>query len=322
MKNLIKRLPYIRGLHQRIEQQRMELQRWRTWQPPGHFYSPIPSIEEVTQHASKIFAIDRTSIGAVHLNKARQSKLLEQFSLLYKEIPFTENPAEGLRYYFGNGYFSYADGVTLFCMLRHIRPKRVIEVGSGFSSALMLDTNDRFLDRAINFTFIEPNPERLESVILDTDRANINILRQSVQSTPISVFRELQANDILFIDSSHVSKTGSDVNFLLFEILPILTPGVHVHFHDVFYPFEYPKEWIYEGVAWNEAYLLRAFLQYNRTFEIEFFVSFVMNHLKDQVVAIMPLMRKSEKEKLSFNNDAPGGSIWLVKTPDTCRVEA
>lgn len=256
-------------------------------------------------------------MGAVNLNEVRQAQLLEEFGSLCKDIPFTENPTERLRYHFRNEYFSYADGVTLFCMLRHIRPQRVIEVGSGFSSALMLDTNDRFLGRSINFTFIEPHPERLESLIWDADRTSTKILRQSVQSTPVSVFRELQANDVLFIDSSHVSKTGSDVNFLLFEILPILAPGVHVHFHDVFYPFEYPKDWIYEGVAWNEAYLLRAFLQYNLSFEIEFFVSFVMRHLKDRVAGIMPLALKSEKEKISLYDDAPGGSIWLIKTPDT-----
>lgn len=314
MRNIVKKLPYIRRLHQQIEQLRAELQRWRTWQPPGHFYSPIPSLEEVRRHEAEIFANDSSQLGAINLFEARQLQLLEVFASLCKDIPFTETPTEGLRYHFRNEYFSYADGVTLFCMLRHLRPKRVIEVGSGFSSALMLDTNDRFLGRSVDFTFIEPNPERLESLLWDTDRTSTKILRQSVQSTPLSVFRELHAGDILFVDSSHISKTGSDVNFLLFKVLPILAPGVHLHFHDVFYPFEYPRDWIYEGVAWNEAYLLRAFLQYNRSFEIEFFVSFVMRHLKGRVADIMPLALKSEKEQISFYNDAPGGSIWIIKT--------
>lgn len=314
VKNLIKRLPYIRSLHLQIEQQRAELQRWRTWQPPGHFYSPIPSLEEVRQQARLIFDSSRTTLGAVDLNRLRQAELLEVFGSLCRDIPFPKTPREGFRYHFKNEYFSYADGVTLFCMLRHLQPRRVVEVGSGFSSALMLDTNDRFLGRSVKFTFIEPHPERLDSLIWDGDRDNTTILRHSVQSTPVSVFQSLQAGDVLFIDSSHVSKTGSDVNFLLFEILPVLAPGVHIHFHDVFHPFEYPEDWIQEGVAWNEAYLLRAFLQYNHAFEIQFFVSFVMRHLKERVAEILPLALLSEKERISLYSDAPGGSIWLLKT--------
>lgn len=314
MKTLIKKLPYIRGLHQQIERQRSELQRWRTWQPPGHFYSPIPSLEEVRQRAAQIFLDTTTHVDAVDLNIELQSQLLDEFGITCRDIPFPEKKSEQFRYHFNNEYFSYADGVTLFCMLRHVRPKRVIEVGSGYSSALMLDTNDRYLERSVHFTFIEPYPDRLESLLLDTDIASTKILRHPVQLTPKSVFQELEAGDILFIDSSHVCKTGSDVNFLIFEILPILANGVHIHFHDIFYPFEYPKEWIYEGVAWNEAYVLRAFLQYNRAFRIEYFVSFAMKHFKERVEARMPIALRSEKENVNLYGDAPGGSIWIMKT--------
>lgn len=313
MKEFVKKLPYIRGLHREIDQLKLELKRWRTWKPPGHFYSPIPSLEEVRKRERQIFLGAGACVSAVTLNDTRQLELLTDFGRFYGEMPFPEVATEGFRYHFKNEYFSYADGVALYCMLRHVRPQKVIEVGSGFSSALMLDTNDRFLERSVRFTFIEPYPERLESLIWDADNANTNILRRPVQEIPLSLFEELQAGDILFVDSSHVGKTGSDVNFLLFEVLPVLAPGVHVHFHDIFFPFEYPECWIYEGVAWNEAYMLRAFLQYNSTFEIEFFVSFVMRQMRDQVGAIMPLALKSEKDKLSLYDDAPGGSIWLVK---------
>lgn len=323
MISLIKKLPYIRGLHQQIHQLKQELKRWQTWKPPGHFYSPIPSLEEVKSHERQIFGgADSTSITGINLNEVRQSQLLGEFSSFYNEMAFPEVATEGFRYYFKNEYFSFSDGISLYCMLRHLRPKRVVEIGSGFSSALMLDTNDRFLDRSVRFTFVEPYPERLESLIWDTDRANTNILRHPVQEIPLSVFEELQAGDILFIDSSHVCKTGSDVNFLLFEVLPVLAPGVHVHFHDIFFPFEYPMSWIYEGVAWNEAYMLRAFLQYNSSFEIEFFVSFVMRQMRNQVAAIMPIALKSEKDKISFYEDAPGGSIWLVKVGRAREVNA
>jgi len=313
VKSLIKKLPYIRALHQQIDQLRLELKRWRTWKPPGHFYSPIPSLDEVKKHESQIFRATNNFVSAVDLNATRQFQLLADFRKFYDEMIFPEVATNGFRYYFQNEYFSYADGIALYCMLRHVRPKRVIEVGSGFSSALMLDTNDRFLDRSVHFTFVEPYPERLKSLIWDADQTHSNILRSPVQEIPLSVFEELQAGDILFIDSSHVCKTGSDVNYLLFEVLPILSPGVYVHFHDIFFPFEYPMSWIYEGVAWNEAYMLRAFLQYNSTFEIEFFVSFVMSQMRNQIADIMPLALQSEKDNISLYEGAPGGSIWLLK---------
>lgn len=314
VRNFIKKLPYIRKLYAQIEQQELELLRWRTWQPPGHFYSPIPSLEDVALYGATIFDGGRTEFGAIDLNIIEQARLLECFASQYGEIPFPEHRQDGFRYFFENEYFSYADGVVLYCMLRHFRPKRVIEVGSGYSSALMLDTNDRFLGGSVDFTFIEPHPQRLESLILNQDHTNTQILRHSVQSTPFSVFEALQDGDFLFIDSSHVSKAGSDVNFLIFEVLPRLATGVHVHFHDIFHPFEYPESWIAEGVSWNESYILRAFLQYNRNFVIEFFVSYAMRHLKERVAEVMPMALKSEKARVSLYGDAPGGSIWLVKT--------
>src|SRR5262249_23749926 len=134
------------------------------------------------------------------------------------------------------------------------------------------------------------------------DRERIDLRAQMLQDVPLSLFEELGPNDVLFIDSTHVSKIGSDVNHLFFQVLPALRSGVWIHFHDIYYPFEYPREWIYERRAWQEAYLLRAFLQYNSAFSIQFFTTFLetfYTHL--------------------FQNDMPlclvqtGGSIWLRK---------
>jgi hypothetical protein len=97
------------------------------------------------------------------------------------------------------------------------------------------------------------------------ERNTVTVAR--LQDVDQEIFARLKANDILFIDSSHVAKIGSDVNHLMSEILPILAPGVHIHFHDIFYPFEYPRQWVEEGRAWNEAYLLEAFLSFNSEFE-------------------------------------------------------
>ena len=108
---------------------------------------------------------------------------------------------------------------------------------------------------------------------------------------------------ILFVDSTHVAKVGSDVNHLFSEVLPILKPGVLVHIHDIFYPFEYPKSWIYEGRNWSEVYLLRAFLQFNECFKIVLFNTFLEHFHRDFFLRNMPLCLKNE-----------GGSIWLKRT--------
>src|SRR5262249_46344812 len=145
----------------------------------------------------------------------------------------------GRRFHFHQDWYKQADSIVLYSMLRLFRPRHVVELGSGFSSALMLDVNDRFLEQKTRFTFIEPNPDRLYSLLSANDRARSQIHRQPVQKSS-NVLSEIQAGDFFFIDSSHVSKVGSDVNLIMFDILPRLPVGTFVHFHDIFWPFEYP----------------------------------------------------------------------------------
>ena len=166
----------------------------------------------------------------------------------------------------------------------------------------MLDTNDLFLRRNVQFKFVEPYPERLLSLLRKEDNERCEIIQDKVQNVPIATFQELEANDILFIDSSHVSKIGSDVNFLIFEVLPNLKPGVIIHFHDVLWPFEYRKEWIVNKRAWNEAYILRAFLQYNSQFRILLFNSYLGYRFK-----------KIFEDKMKIFLKDTGGSLWLEK---------
>lgn len=187
-------------------------------------------------------------------------------------------------------------------MLRHLMPKKVIEIGSGFSSCATLDTNEMFFNGSLELTFIEPYPDLLMSLIKKEDTKNINVIPQRLQDVELSEFETLEANDILFIDSTHVSKINSDVNLIFFEILPVLSSGVYIHFHDIFFPFEYPKHWIYEGRAWNEIYMLRAFLQYNSNFSIVLMNTF-MEHFHE------PFFR--EEMPLCLKNR--GGSIWVRK---------
>jgi hypothetical protein len=140
------------------------------------------------------------------------------------------------------------------------------------------------------------------SLVKQQDREKMRTISDRLQEVDIGEFEALEANDILFVDSTHVSKVNSDVNRIFFEILPRLHAGVHIHFHDIIYPFEYPREWIYEGRAWNEAYLLRTFLQYNHAFRIVLMNTFMERYHASFFRERMPLCLKNV-----------GGSIWLRK---------
>lgn len=147
-----------------------------------------------------------------------------------------------------------------------------------------------------------PYPELLLSLIKPSDKESIRLIPNKLQDVDGEVFQSLEANDILFVDSTDVCRTNSDVNRILFEIPPCLKSGVFVNFHDIFYPFEYPKEWVYEGRAWNEAYALRAFLQFNSAFRIVFFKTYLEYFNKSFFENHLPLCVKN-----------PGGNLWVQR---------
>lgn len=231
-----------------------------------------------------------------------QLELFNNLKTYYQKLPFDIKKKDGLRYFLDNNAFVYCDGIILYCMVRHLQPKRIIEVGSGYSSCLILDTNKLYFNNEIQCTFIEPYPQLLLSLINVKEKVNFEIIQKNLQDIELGKFMELSAGDILFIDSTHVSKVNSDVNYIFSKILPSLKSCVFIHFHDIYYPFEYPKEWFYEGRAWNEAYVLRAFLQYNNAFKIIFFNSLMGHFYKNKFDDEMPLCVKNF-----------GGSIWLKK---------
>lgn len=311
LKSLVQQVPYIRRLlkerdrllreREQLLDQVQRLQRNQLYLP-GHYYSAVPDVEELKLRDQEIFGETLRTLPGIDLNEAEQLSLLNQLKVYYPELPFTPQPAPDLRYYYENDYYCYSDAIFLYVMLRHLQPKRLIEVGSGFSSAVTLDTNERFLNHRIACCFIEPFPDRLRTLLKQEDHERINILSVPLQDVPLSKFSDLTAGDILFIDSTHVLKTGGDVNYLLFQILPSLATGVYIHFHDIFYPFEYLRDWVYEGRAWNEAYALRAFLQYNCAFKIVLFNTFLETFHTGFFEAEMPLCLKNW-----------GGSLWLQK---------
>jgi predicted O-methyltransferase YrrM len=258
--------------------------------PPGHFYSPLSAPADVQRALEWLGSPPGAAPPGVDVRAAAQ---LELFTKLR---PMIAEPFEGPRYTPDNSMYGPADGAVYRAMLRHLRPKRVMEIGSGFSTALALDTAAAHLD-GLELTCVEPYPDRLLSVLTEGDADRITLVRRPVQEVPLDAYSTLEAGDVLFIDSTHVVKAGSDVVWLFLQVLPRLARGVVVHVHDVFWPFEYPRAWLAEGRDWTENYLLHAFLVGNASWEMLLFPSWVWKEHPAEVPADL----KAEEP----------GSIWL-----------
>jgi hypothetical protein len=269
------------------------------WVPPGHYYSPLPDMKEVAGRADKIFGPPPDSIPGIDLRPEQQKELLSSFKRFRADAPFERKVNARARFSYPNGSFPYQDAFVLSGMIRWLAPGRIIEVGCGASSCVILDTCEAFVPGA-KICFIEPYPELLKELARPGDLQSAELRQNYIQDVPLELFAGLREKDILFIDTSHVSKVGSDVNHIFFQIFPVLQPGVVVHVHDIWYPFEYPRDWFGKGMFWNEAYLMRAFLMNNPRFEILLFNSYLHHVLKEQITVDFPGFA-----------DQWGASLWL-----------
>ena len=223
--------------------------RWGYHIRPIHYYEPIP---------------DFRSITAEQITRRREFPTIDfkwddQLALL-NELTGYRDELSALEFNFDNGYFSGFDAAVYYSLIRHLNPQRVIEIGGGYSTQLAAKalTNGKL-------TCIEPYPERLNGV-----GPHVELIQKRVEEIDITFFSSLEPDDILFIDSSHAVKFGSDVCYEFLEILPRLAPGVWIHVHDIFFPHDYPAEWLLERrTAFNEQYLLEAFLSCNEKFQVK-----------------------------------------------------
>jgi len=273
--------------------------------PAGHFYSPIVNTAEVISRAGDLWPVRPEVLGIDFNDTSHEIVLTEYFPRHIGKYDYPESVSdEGapIRFYTGNSQFSWLDSRALMVLLCEWQPSRIIEVGSGYSSLLMADVNERFLDRSCDITCVEPYPRPF----LRHPPAGITrLVEQKVQDVPLDLFQTLDAGDILFIDSSHVAKTGSDVNRLYFDVLPRLKPGVRVHIHDIFLPNEYPQQWVIEyNRSWNEQYLLRALLMYSFGFKVVFGCSYAFYRYPELVRRALALPN---------GNAFAGGSFWIER---------
>ena len=275
---------------------------------PVFYESPIPQAPELPESLWQ----KPSEMGGISLRTDAQLGLLETFQTRFKAEydVFPRGPSNGdYQFHLNNGWFEKVDAEILYCMIRHFQPARIIEIGSGLTTTLSAQAIRRNHQQASSyrceFTAIEPFPVRLNPSALPPD---FNFIQQRVQEVPLSTFSTLGNNDILFIDSSHVCRTGSDVNYEILEILPKLNPGVLVHFHDIFLPWEYPHSWVIGDHRFlSEQYMLQAYLSGNREVEV---VWGSYNMLREHPAAL-------ERAFATFGTDItpPGtflpGSFWI-----------
>jgi predicted O-methyltransferase YrrM len=274
----------------------------RPFVPDGHYYSPVVNIADVERDQERIWPRRIEAPLGVDFNRPGHETFLSgPFRRFIGDFRYpVDAPRDGdlTRYYERNVMFSKLDARVLFVMLRWLRPRRVVEIGSGFSSLLTADVNRRFLEGTVELTCVEPDPP---DYLRNGVRGITRLLPSRVQDLP-ELHLRLEAGDILFIDSSHVAKTGSDVNHLYFELLPRLAPGVVVHIHDIFLPLDYPKYWVLGGRSWNEQYLVRAMLTYSHAFKVLFSSSYACHCLKEELTEALG------------GDFVDGSSLWLERT--------
>lgn len=271
---------------------------------PNNFYEPIPDTRELSP---KLWD-KKESLPGIKLNLAEQLKFLHTLSSKYRTEydGFSQNKTGKLHeYYMQNGEYESVDAEILHSMVRHFKPNTMIEIGSGFSTqisanAMMMNAKED-KKRKGKLMAIEPYPgKRLPHKLPGLSK----IISKKVQDVPVEFFLQLKRDDILFIDSSHVLRIGSDVQYEYLEILPRLNKGVIIHIHDMFFPREYPKKWIFEyRKFWNEQYLVQAFLMFNPNFEIIWSGANMSLRCSDQLA----------KAISSYTPDKTPGSLWLRK---------
>ena len=265
-----------------------------------HYYEPLvvppPSL------AARL-GEDRLLPG-VDLNVAAQLELLRHLRFADELAAFPRHKGVEGGFYFDNDAFVAGDAEVFYGLLRHFKPRQLIEVGSGFSTLLARAAlaHTRALDPAYQCRHIciEPFEARwLEQL------EGIEVRRERVEEIEPALFGRLDENDVLFIDSSHVIRPRGDVLCEYLEILPRLRPGVLVHVHDIFTPKDYPAKWVVEERRlWNEQYLLEAFLTCNPRFEVIAALNHLAHHHPDELAAAAPVYGANRQ-------DAEPGSFWI-----------
>jgi len=276
---------------------------------PCDYYSPVNSLRFLDENQD-LWAASFVPLD-IDWRVERQLEVAREVSRHIPELAGIPAAPRGSEFYWDNNFWNNADAMVQYGLLRSRKPRRLIEVGCGFSSLLaakaLARNRDENPDAVTTVNLVEPypRPELLANLPKDWT------LRKSIlQRCPLDLFDTLEAGDILFYDGSHCVRTASDVNWFFFRVLPRLRPGVLIHFHDMFYPNDYPRQWLLERrQSWNEQFLLQAFLMHNTAYRVEISNSFIAHTCSDQIKAL-------------YGDIQPfwGCSLWMLKAGDDSKT--
>lgn len=279
---------------------------------PNHYYWPVPDLRELE---SRKWPTEKEPVG-LDLAFERQLNILQTVVPRYQaEWESPSAPFFSASYNYNNGFFETVDAEITYCLVRHFKPRRIVEVGGGYSSRVMvaaLDLNLELDGVRGELVTIDPYPSRFPKRAL-SDR--VHLISQSVQEVDLDVFLSLQRGDFLFLDSSHVVGIGSDVVREYLEIVPRVAAGVLIHAHDIFIPADYPREAVLHNLAfWSEQYLLQAFLMFNRQFEVLWGSSAMQSRATTALENAFPHWLQSYRnmppEKRRFLPTRDGDRVW------------
>jgi hypothetical protein len=274
---------------------------------PVHYYSPVPDLDDLASRG----VWDRKSnlAGVEFRSEVQVAYLLELGNRYGGECAWPAQPANRDGFYTENGSFSFGCAAAAHCVVRDRKPRRIVEIGSGNSSLILsaaLALNQ--LDGAppAEYTIVDPYPSGLLGAL---PGAMATVIAERVELLSSRIFDELESGDILFVDSGHVARIGGDVNYLVLDILPLLSPGVVVHFHDIDLPYEYPSVYLTNAsfrMLWTEAYLLQAFLACNTSFDVLLGMAYLMRDRPDS-------LREAFVHFDPETHRAVSGSFWIVR---------
>lgn len=261
-----------------------------------HFYLPIPDDTDCLDN----FWGKPSAMPGVEMNDGAGLELMEkifpQYLREFRSMFPIEGPLNPPGFYLINGGYMAVDAHVYYCMIRNFKPKRIVEIGNGNSTMLAAAAarvNQRETGECPNLVSIDPYPWPMFQNGYD---GLDELIVKRVQDVPVSYFEELQSGDILFIDSSHVIRSGNDVHYEFLEILPRLKPGVLVHVHDISLPMPYPKVYFDNRLYWNEQYLLQAFLAFNNAFEVLWPGNHLMLKYPEKMLEVFPEINRMRKD--------------------------
>ena len=255
----------------------------------NHYYEPRFDYRQLIQPLDQ----DRNLTGISWQIEKQLAflKTLDYASELQK-IPL--EPTQKTEYYLNNRKFEGGDGECWYQIIRHFKPRRIFEIGSGFSTLMAI--------KAIQANRAENSSYQCQHICIEPyemkwlENTGVEIIRRRIEEFDLTFFTDLQANDILFIDSSHVIRPQGDVLCEYLEILPILNPGVVVHIHDIFSPKNYRLNWLTDQVRfWNEQYLLEAFLSCNSDWEILAAINHIKHHHYEVLNTVAPYLQSKDE---------------------------